>query len=79
MNIAERLKQESFQQGIHTGIEQGMQRGKLVGEQEGIEKGKNQTLLAVAKDLLSQGIKLEIVKSVTQLSDEIIANLIKNK
>ena len=69
MNIAERLKQDSFQQGIHAGIEQGMHQGKLEGEHE--------AKITVAKNLLLEGIKVEVVKSATGLADEIIAKLTK--
>ena len=61
MNIAERLKQDSFQQGIHAGIEQGMQQGMQLGEHE--------KALAIARNMFFRNIDISIIKEVTGLSE----------
>ena len=53
MNIAERLKQDSFQQGIHAGIEKGMQQGM----QQGKSQGEREAKLAVARNMFFRNFK----------------------
>ena len=62
MTIAERLREEGFQNGMH--------KGSL--------EGAHQAKLAVAQNLLSQNIDFEIIKKATKLSDLDLAKLVRS-
>ena len=56
---------------IEDALEDGWNRGKKEGKEEGIKENK----LSVAKKLSEEGISLEIIKKVTNLSDDDIKAL----
>ena len=58
----EKLKQ----QGIEQGIEQGMKQGIEQGMKEGIEQGK----LTIIKNLLTNGLSIEEVKRIAEVTEE---------
>lgn len=57
-------------EGKAEGLAEGIEKGKAEGLAEGIEKGQKNALLAVAKQMLSQGLKPGIVRQYTNLSEE---------
>jgi predicted transposase/invertase (TIGR01784 family) len=68
--LAERVTewtQQWEQQGLEKGLEQGLE--------QGIEKGIEKARLEDAKNMLAEGIAVEVVARVTGLSSEIIEQL----
>ncbi len=61
MTIAEQLRQEGEKQGIEKGIH--------LGEQRGIEKGRQESAITIARQLLANGVDRAIVKMSTGRSD----------
>ena len=59
-------------------IDDSYQKGKEEGIAEGMEKGMNQKALEIAKNMLAMGLSAEQVAKATQLSLEIIKNLINS-
>lgn len=66
MNIAERLKQDSFQQGIHVGIEQGK------------SEGEHEKAISIAKNMLLKHADIHFIKEVTGLSDVELSKIIQS-
>ena len=60
---------------IEDALEDGWNRGKKEGKEEGIKEGIKENKLLVAKKLLEEGISLDIIKKVTNLSDDDIKAL----
>ena len=54
---------------IEDALEDGWNRGKKEGKEEGIKEGIKENKLSVAKKLSEEGISLDIIKKVTNLSD----------
>lgn len=46
-----------------------------VAEDKGLMRGRQDKALEIAKNLLAAGIDLEVIKEITQLSDEALARL----
>jgi predicted transposase/invertase (TIGR01784 family) len=63
--------QEGIQKGIQKGIEQGINQGKTLGEQE--------KAIKTAKIARSEGLSLEIISKLTELSMEELINIFKNE
>jgi predicted transposase/invertase (TIGR01784 family) len=61
MTFAQQLEQR----GLHQGLEQGLKQGRQQGLQQGFEKAQHE----VARNLLAEGMDLDLVKKVTKLSD----------
>ncbi|WGL99871.1 Rpn family recombination-promoting nuclease/putative transposase (plasmid) [Arsenophonus sp. aPb] len=78
MTIAQALRQE----GIQEGMQKGRLEGKLEGIQEGMQKGKlkgeRDTKITIARQLIKNGVKREIIKMSTGLTDAELNNLKKN-
>ena len=60
---------------VDTAKREGIAEGKEIGMKEGMEKGKNQIALEIAKNMLAMGLSAEQVAKATQLSLDIIKNL----
>ena len=60
---------------IEDALEDGWNRGKKEGKEEGIKEGIKENKLSVAKKLSEEGISLDIIKKVTNLSDDDIKAL----
>lgn len=63
MTIAEQLRQEGRQEGIH------------LGRQEGRQEGEHSASLKIARQLLANGVERTLVKISTGLSDDELASL----
>ena len=63
---------------IDDSYQKGKEKGKEEGIAEGMEKGMNQKALEIAKNMLAMGLSAEQVAKATQLSLEIIKNLINS-
>ncbi len=76
MSAAQRLVDRAMSQGIERGIEQGIERGIEQGIERGIEQGFERGRLDVARNMLEQlGLEMDVVKRVTNLSEEQILEL----
>ena len=60
---------------IEDALEDGWNRGKKEGKEEGRIEGIKENKLSVAKKLSEEGISLDIIKKVTNLSDDDIKAL----
>lgn len=66
---------EGLEKGKAEGLAVGMEKGKAEGLAEGMLQGKKRALLAVAKQMLEQGIEPEKVMQFTDLSEEEIGSI----
>ncbi|EDP46570.1 hypothetical protein [Rickettsiella grylli] len=55
--------------------EEGLQQGLQKGRQEGLEQGREEERYEMAKNLLAEGLPLELVKKVTKLPDLVLTEL----
>ena len=73
---------EGKEQGIKEGKEQGIKEGKEQGIKEGIEEGiqigERNNQIKTAKEMINQGLSIELISKITHLTIEEIEN-IKNK
>ena len=69
-NSVDTAKREGIAEGKEIGMKEGMEKG--------MEKGMNQKALEIAKNMLAMGLSAEQVAKATQLSLEIIKNLINS-
>ena len=70
MTIAEQFEARGMEKGIQQGIQQGIQRGEQQGIEKGIEKGDIGARRTIAKKSLREGLPLEAVSRITDLSIE---------
>lgn len=70
MTLGERLEQKGFVKG--------MAQGKLEGLQSGIEQGKHEEALEIAKNMFLKGLDLNLIKEITSLSDQDLAQIMKS-
>lgn len=61
--------------GYEKGLEKGIEQGVKQGIEQGIEQGTKDEKIKIAKKLLTQGYSREIIKEITELSDEEIDKL----
>ena len=66
---------EGMQKGMQKGRAEGMQKGMQKGRAEGMQKGRQEALFETAKNLIKQGVTLDIIAKVTGLKKEEIAGL----
>ena len=52
-----------------------LEKGRELGLAEGLEQGRAEGLLLAARNMLSQGLPVDIVMNVTGLSEDVIAKL----
>ena len=71
----EKAKKEGKEQGIAEGRKEGIQQGIQEGMQQGIEQGEKQEKIQIAKKMKMQGMDIEIIIKITDLSKEEIENL----
>jgi predicted transposase YdaD len=64
-------KEEGIKEGLVKGKEEGIKEGLVKGKEEGIKEGKIET----AKNLISLGLDIEIIRNATGLSIMEIENL----
>jgi len=65
-----------FERGFERGFEKGFERGFEKGIERGIEKGVEKNKFEIAKNMLHEGMSLEIIQKVTGLDAETIQSLI---
>ncbi|NJK64945.1 MAG: hypothetical protein HC921_21570 [Synechococcaceae cyanobacterium SM2_3_1] len=74
-SMEELAKEEGIQIGEQRGIQIGEQRGIQIGRQEGIQIGRQEGIQEVAVNMLSQGMSMEVVASLTNLSPDQVQQL----
>ena len=67
--------QKGREEGIQEGMQKGMQKGRVEGMQEGMQKGKQEAVFEMAKNLIKQGVSLDMIAKATGLKKEEIAGL----
>ncbi|NEP29880.1 MAG: hypothetical protein F6K49_51285, partial [Moorea sp. SIO3I6] len=61
--------------GMEKGIQQGKQEGIEQGLQQGIQQGKKEEKIAIARSCREQGLDVETIMNITQLSREEIESI----
>lgn len=64
-NVLENAKEEAH----YEGVEEGMRKGLAEGMEKGIEKGRNEERVAIARQLLANGLTKDMIMSVTNISE----------
>lgn len=67
MSLAEQWQKEGEQRGATKGRQEGRQEGRLEGKLEGKQEGERSAKLAIARNLLSQDMGLDLVAQATDL------------
>ena len=70
-NIIDSAEKIALKKGLEIGHEQGLAEGLEQGREEGREEG----LLLAARNMLSQGMPVDIVMNVTGLSADVVGRL----
>ena len=63
------------QKGLEQGLEQGIEKGIEQGIEQGLEQGKQEEKIAIAKNLLHNGLDIDTIMIATSLDREIIESL----
>ena len=66
---------EGMEKGMKEGMELGMAKGKQEGLAEGMEKGMNQRSLDIARNMLADGVDLNLIMKYSCLTQEQIEKL----
>ena len=66
---------EGMEKGMKEGMELGMAKGKQEGLAEGMEKGMNQRSLEIARNMLADGVDLNLIMKYSGLTQEQIEKL----
>ena len=66
---------EGMEKGMKEGMELGMAKGKQEGLAEGMEKGMNQRSLDIARNVLADGVDLNLIMKYSGLTQELIEKL----
>lgn len=70
MSLAERIFTQGIEEGISQGISQGLSQGLSKGHSQGLSKGITQGIQKTAKNMLQEGIAIDVVSRVTGMSVE---------
>ena len=69
--------EDGKKQGIKEGKEQGIQEGKEQGIKEGIQIGEKNNQIKTVKEMINQGLSIELIGKITHLTTEEINNIKK--
>ena len=69
-NSIDTAKQEGKQEGLAEGMEKGMEKGIEIGKAEGMEKGMNQKALDIARNMLADGVDINLIMKYAGLTQE---------
>ncbi|NJK63763.1 MAG: hypothetical protein HC921_14700, partial [Synechococcaceae cyanobacterium SM2_3_1] len=75
-SMEELAKEEGIQIGKQEGIQIGKQEGIQIGEERGIQIGKQEGIQRVALNMLRQGMSIDQIVSLTQLSTDQVEQLL---
>ena len=74
-NFVDTAKREGIAEGKEIGMKEGMAKGKQEGLAEGMEKGMNQRSLDIARNMLADGVDLNLIMKYSGLTQEQIEKL----
>ncbi|PHM62840.1 putative transposase [Xenorhabdus ishibashii] len=78
VSIAQRLQEKGRKEGVQQGILQGVQQGLQQGVQQGLQQGREEAQrqrLEIARNLLKNGVSIELIMETTGLSREELLSL----
>ena len=64
------LRDQGYRDGLSQGKAEGFSQGKVEGKAEGISEGKNERNIEIAKNMLNEGIDINIITKCTGLTNE---------
>ncbi len=71
--------EKGLEKGMEKGLEKGMEKGMEMGVEQGVELGAHQQALAIAVNLLTEGLSQSQVARLTQLSLAEVEALFQNR
>ena len=71
----EHIRKYEHEQGELIGEKRGLKQGELIGEKRGFESGIQQEKTNIAKNMLKNGIAIDLISKITKLDKKYIANL----
>ena len=74
-NSIDTAKQEGLAEGMEKGIEKGMELGMEKGMKKGMAKGMNQKALDIARNMLADGVDINLIMKYSGLTQEQIEKL----
>ena len=74
-NSIDTAKQEGLAEGMEKGMEKGMELGMEKGMEKGMKKGMNQKALDIARNMLADGVDINLIMKYSGLTQEQIEKL----
>ena len=74
-NSIDTAKQEGLAEGMEKGMELGMEKGMKKGMKKGMAKGMNQKALDIARNMLADGVDINLIMKYSGLTQEQIEKL----
>ena len=74
-NSIDTAKQEGLAEGMEKGMEKGMELGMEKGMKKGMAKGMNQKALDIARNMLADGVDINLIMKYSGLTQEQIEKL----
>ena len=74
-NCIDTAKQEGLAEGMEKGMEKGMELGMEKGMKKGMAKGMNQKALDIARNMLADGVDINLIMKYSGLTQEQIEKL----
>ena len=71
-------KEEGFDDGVAIGEKRGKKNGILIGEKRGEKNGKLKRSIEIAKEMLKDGLDIELISKYSELSKKEILKLQNN-
>ena len=69
-------KEDGLIEGKQAGLIEGEKKGKEAGLIEGEKKGKKSGIISVAKNMLAEGMSIDLISKLTKLSEKQIMRLL---
>ena len=70
-------KEQGIKEGKEQGIKEGKEQGKKEGIEEGIQIGERNNQIKTVKEMINQGLSIDLIEKITNLSTEEINNIKK--
>ena len=70
-------KEQGIKEGKEQGIKEGKEQGKKEGIEEGIQIGERNNQIKTVKEMINQGLSIDLIEKITHLSTEEINNIKK--
>ena len=74
-NSIDTAKQKGLAEGMEKGMELGMEKGMELGMEKGMEKGMNQKALDIARNMLADGVDINLIMKYSGLTQKQIEKL----